>query len=341
MYRDKKGLYRETVMIDGKRKVFSGKTKKDVMLKIALFNNEQKKKTSLLVVAEEWKEYHWKELKFGSYRSYSSCYERAVKQFGNRDIDSIKPVEVQAWLRELGKTYSKKTVSQHKLVLSQIFDYGIVNMQMDIYNPCDKVKIPKGLEKKTRGLLQQEEIQAILSTDKEEFQLAYLILFTGCRCGEALALQMKNVDFEQNVIHVINAVAHQGNKPVIQEPKTEKSIRDIPLLPQLRDRLLALNLNENDYIVSGCNPLTKSALNKRWKKFCKEKKIQIDRHTIRHQFATMLYEAGVDPKSAQEILGHAQISTTMDIYTHVTSVKKTENYIRMASYVTDHLENIG
>ena len=341
MYKDKKGLYRESVMIDGKRKVFSAKRKQDLMLKIAKYNNDRRieliEALKFRSVAEEWKEAHWCELRIGSKRSYAPCYERALEKFGDRDIDSIRPIEIQAWLRELGYQYALKTVQNHKGVMSQIFDFAILNLNMEISNPCNVAKLPSGLRKGTRDSLKQREVDAVLSTTKDELQLAYLIMFTGCRCGEALALQYKDVDFNQSVIHITKGVVHVGNRPVLQAPKTKNSVRDVPLLPQLRDRLLELNLKADDYIVSGEYPLTKSALCKRWNKYCKSKDISIDRHSIRHQYATMLYEAGIDPKSAQELLGHAQISTTMDIYTHLTDSKKAENYLILATFCNEQI----
>ena len=337
MYKDKKGLWRETLYINGKRKTFSAKTKKDVMLKIAQFDIKQKEALTLQYVAESWQEENWEKLRFGSLRTYAPCLKRIIDKFGSKNIDEIKPKDVQLWLKELGTQYAHKTVSNHKCILSQIFDYAIVSMNMDLYNPCDRVKLPQGLKKGTREALSDKERQAILSTTKDEFQLGFIILFTGCRLGEALALQLKDVDFKENVIHITKSVGFHGNQPTINPPKTKTSVRDVPLLQPLKDRLKELKLNKDDYLVSGEKPLTKSILYRRWDKFCKDKGISIDRHSIRHQYATTLYEAGVDMKSAQELLGHAQISTTMDIYTHISDAKMRQNYIRLANFI----ENIG
>lgn len=333
MYKDKKGLFRETVMIDGKRKVFSGKTKKDVMLKIMQFNIQQKDRLKLSYVADLWKEENWDRLRFGSFRTYSPCLERIIAKFGDRDLEDIKPKEIQLWLKDLGQTYAQKTVSNHKCLLSQIYDFAIVNLNRDIYNPCDRVKVPSGLRKSTRNALSDIERQAILSTTKDDFQLGFIILFTGARLGEALALQKRDVDFRNNIIHITKSVGFHGNQPFINEPKTKSGNRVVPLLPQLKERLKELNLKDDDFIVSGEKPLTKSILARRWDKFCKEKGIQIDRHSIRHQYATTLYEAGIDAKSAQELLGHAQIQTTMDIYTHISESKLRQDFIKLANYI--------
>lgn len=337
MFKDKRGLWRQSVYINGKKKTFSAKTKKDLALKMIQFDIKQKESLTLENVAESWKEENWEKLRFGSFRTYSPCLNRIIERFGDKNIDEIKPKEVQVWLKELGQQYAQKTVSNHKCVLSQIFDYAIVNLGMDIYNPCDRVKLPSGLKKGTREALSEQERQAILSTTKEEFQLGFIILFTGCRLGEALALQYKDIDFKNNVIHITKSVGFHGNQPFINPPKTRTSVRTVPLLPQLKQRLKELKLKPDDYLVSGEKPLTKSILYRRWMNYCKAKGIDIDRHSIRHQYATTLYEAGIDAKSAQELLGHAQIATTMDIYTHISESKQKQDYIRLANY----FENIG
>lgn len=332
MYKDKRGLYREYVTINGKRKYFSGKTKKDVLLKLASFDVKQKQAQKFSDVAESWKEQNWDKLRFGSYRTYSPCLERALLKFGNKDIDQIKPIEIQSWLRELGTQYAQKTVSNHKCIMKQIFDFAIVDLGMDIWNPCDRVKLPQGLKKGTRNALSPQERQAILSTTKDDFQLGFVILFTGARLGEALALQMKDVNFKDKTVTISKSVGFHGNQPVLNPPKTAKGNRIVPLLPQLEERLRELKLPPDAYICSGDKPLTKTSLYRRWDSYCKRKNINIDRHTIRHEYASILYEAGIDVKEAQQLLGHAQISTTMDIYTHISESKMKQDFMKLANY---------
>lgn len=338
MYKDSRGLYREMVVINGKRKFFSGKTKKDVALKMMQFRIEQKEQMTVQGVIEIWKESNWERLRFGSLRTYEPCLKRIIDKFGNRDISSIKTIEVQSWLKELGDQYAFKTVSNHKSLLSQICDFAIVNLGIEMQNPCDRAKLPSGLKKGTREALSDIERRAILSTSKDEFQLGYLILYTGCRLGEALALQMRDIDMKKDLIYITKSVAFHGNKPQIQSPKTKNSVRTVPLLPPLKSRLKELRLPQDAFIVSGEKPLTKSALYRRWETFCKSKGIHIDRHSIRHQFATTLYDAGIDAKSAQDLLGHAQIATTMDIYTHISEEKRKKDFSILTEFVTKELQ---
>lgn len=334
MYKDNRGYYREYIVLDGKRKFFSAKSKKALLMKIAKYNVEQKESFTFRFCAEAWKEENWDRLKFGSLRSYSPCYDRAVDHFGYMKMEDITPKAVQLWLRSLADKYSAKTLGNHKSIVSQVFDFAIIELGRDYNNPCDRLKLPPTKQKGTREPISEHDRQVILSTSKDDFQLPYLIFFTGARCGEALALQMKDVDMKNDVIHITKAVVHVHNQPTITTPKTKTSIRDVPLLPQLKRRLQELHLKKDDYIIGGEKPLTASALNKRWSKWCKEHDVHFDRHSIRHTYASVLWEAGIPAKSAQEILGHAQLSTTMDIYTHISSAMQKQEFNQLADYLS-------
>lgn len=334
----KKGLWRKQVTIGGKRKVFSAKTKKQVLLKIMEYKEEASRLPTFLKVSEEWEEVHWNAVRTGSLRSYTAPLRRIREQFGSKEIDKISPKEVQAYLNELAQRFSAKSVSQHKSILSMVFNYGIVEMGLDIQNPVSVVKLPPGMRKTTRESLSPEAKKAV-STPDFTFLLPFVIYYTGTRCGEALALQMSDVDFKENTISITKAVHHEGNRPVIGNLKTANSYRVVPLLDPLKKALLSLDLSKNDYLVSGECPMTKSALSKRWLRWCKQNDLMkdgkpaIDRHTIRHQYATTLYEAGISPKSAQLLLGHADIRTTMNIYTHLSDEQRKKDFEMLNNFV--------
>lgn len=342
MKKNKNGLYQKQVTINGVRKVFSSKSKQQLMLKIAKYTEETTKAPLFQTVAEDWKEEHWKEIEMGSWRAYSSDYDRIVEQFGQRRVDEITPADVQAFLYKLGKIYSLSSVSNHKTVLNQIFNKAIFDMGVRFTNPCTMVRLPKNLKRGTRDILTKEQCDEILSTRPEEFQLAYLIYFTGLRCGEALALQLKDVDFDRNIITVSKAVHYNGNPANIGPLKTNSSYRQIPLTNDLKARLMELSLSKDDYIVSGEKPLTQSVLARRWLHYCEDHgmtvikngkvKPAIDRHQIRHQYTTNLYNAGVDLKSIQRILGHSDIQITLQTYTHLTETQFQKSLMQINEY---------
>ena len=324
MKKGKDGLYHQQVTINGKRKVFSSKDKHKLMLKIAQYREEKSGTPLFRDIADKWKEEHWERIELGTLRCYNAPFKRIVERFGDYRLHEITPRDISNFFAFLGKSYSYKSVSNTRTVLNQIFNYAIIDLNIDTTNPVSSVSVPKNLPKGSRTILTDHEAEEVLKTTPDEFQLAYLIYFTGLRCGEALGLQMKNIDMKSNVINVVQSIHHDGNAPKIGTLKTDNSYRQVPLPSELKARIKELDLSPEDFVVSGEKPLTKSSLDKRWKRWCinhgltENGKPTIDRHQIRHTYTTNLYEAGVDPKSMQAILGHADLSTTLKTYTHLT-----------------------
>jgi integrase len=111
---------------------------------------------------------------------------------------------------------------------------------------------------------------------------------------------------------------------VVKVPKTEAGNRIVPLLLPLKEELLKRMGKPDDYIISydgGKTPLGNRRFTKLFAAYRKETGITASAHQLRHSFATIAFEADLDPKSVQEILGHKQLSTTMDIYTQFREKK--------------------
>ena len=323
MYQDAKGLWRQSVSIDGKRKVFSAKTKKELMLKIAMYQNRYKYHTpSFRSVAEQWQEFKYERVSSGTIRCYDAPLREIVSVFGDSEIASITSHDIQRYLNGLDLSF--KSASTRRSLLSQIFDYAIVDLEMNLRNPCDRVKVDPKMRRSRRQALSPAEVAEIRKTTKDEFLLAPLILYTGCRCGEALALTYGDIDWKNKMVHITKSIDHHGNRPVLSTPKTEAGNRVVPLLSSL-ENLLTKKMPPTEYVLGGSSPLTKSALRFRWQKWKEAHGVDFDRHQIRHTYATILYEHGIDPKTAQLILGHANFATTMDVYTHLS-----QDHIRLA-----------
>lgn len=319
------GLHETILRINGKRKAFRGKTDREVWEKVKAFDREQAKQeaekpATFAQIADDW----WKEIEPtlapSSTKSYAPAMQRAVEEFGGRAAASITAREVDAFIRRFAEQYARKTVATQLQVIRQIMRRAEVQGVIQ-YNPATAVRPPKNLKQTRRMAPEKSQIDLIKRHAKDvPFGLfAALIYYTGCRRGEALGLMGKDIDRKAKLIHIRRSVYYMSNAPHVKLPKTEAGVRDVPLLPALNallpDRLPAGYL----FAEPDGEPLTYKHIETRYDAYRAASGVTVTPHQIRHGYATALFECGVDAKTAQALLGHAQISTTMDIYTHVCS----------------------
>lgn len=340
MFKRKDGLWQDSLTIDGRRVTFAGKTQNAVKQKMRNAEIKRERSRTFAAVADDFTEDRFDDLTRGTMRTYSAALRSAVGYFGAYDMGEITPKMVGQYLATLKNRYAAKTIAKYKGLLSIIFNYAINEKGLDIVNPCQNVPLPKSnIKPRTRAALSPAVRAEIDKTRPDEFILAFLIVNTGARLGEACALQWSDVDFEQNIINITKSAHWNGNRPYIGQLKTKNAARIVPLLSPLRDMLEQIKGHKKaDYIVSGAELLTMSQLEARWLKFCQDHGLahsidktwntkgtarrhldwvcDIDRHTLRHDYATSLFRAGVPVKTVQHLLGHADYQTTMDIYVH-------------------------
>ncbi len=354
MPKKRKDGYYEKVMtfeIHGEKikKHFYYKDEFDLVSKVNAFKAvlEEKQKVYFEKVADEWYESHCEEIESGTQLCYTPAYKRAVTAFKGKEIKDIAPLDIKRILDRMAKQhYSAQTVRVQRIVLNLIFKHAVLNEYIDI-NPVSAVSVPRNLPKAKRELPSDDEIETVMrSADASFGMFAYLILFTGCRRGEALALQWKDVDFERNVISINKSVNYSGmnqNTPILSpHPKSDAGIREVMMLDCLKNRLnnMAKDQPEEYFIFGGAEPLTKSALRKRWQKYQKETNTTFTPHQLRHAYATILYDAGIDEKIAQGLMGHSTIQLTRDIYTHVRMDRKEAATITLNKYINAKKQSI-
>jgi integrase len=150
------------------------------------------------------------------------------------------------------------------------------------------------------------------------------LLNTGLRKSEALALNYSDIDFENKIITVDKHLIHDGNRPVLEnKTKTINSKREVILLDRVAEKI-----PKNKKGIIFCNDkgehLSSKQFRCQWERWQKKYNTTITAHQLRHGFATMLYEAGIDLKDAQDLMGHSDIKTTQSIYTHIRDKRKKE-----------------
>ena len=217
-------------------------------------------------------------------------------------------------------------------VLEQAVKEGLVP-----FNVASRATLPK-VERKEVNYFQPEQIADIREALEQESikwkTLVHMLLITGARRGEILGLKWDKVDFERNKIHICNNVLYSADRGIYKDtPKTASSnryvalpIETMQLLRQYRawqneERLRLGEYYQNqDFVFTQENgkPMHPDSITSWLSKFSKRHGLpHINPHAFRHTMASMLYFNGMDSISISKRLGHAQVSTTADIYAHV------------------------
>lgn len=238
-------------------------------------------------------------------------------------------------MRTGGKLSNKTIVEYHRListVLEQAVKEGLIP-----FNPAHRAEPPKVVQKEVNYFQpnQVKEIREALEHEPLKWKVfVHLLLITGARRGELIGLKWDKVSFENNQLYICNNVIYTSDRGVYEDsPKTERSKRfiSIPaettaLLKQYRARQaqerlkLGAYFNDQNYVFAQDNgdPIHPDSVPDYLKKFSKRYNLpHINAHAFRHTMASMLYFNGIDSVSISKRLGHAQVSTTANIYAHV------------------------
>lgn len=327
------GRWRKTKVINGKTISFysSEKTEKkalkDIEDQMLTYLERQSGGISFAEAAAQWEKEHREKVAYRTWMGYSPYLNKAVDTFGKNSVKNITFDNIQKFVNQMIKDgYSKKTIKTAISVLSMVFDDCISNGYLNI-NYANLIRLPNGLPQKQRELPSEDEIRKVIESRDCFFgDFAYLLLFTGMRRGEALALTIDDIDFEKNIIHIKHSVFFKSNQAVIKAPKTAAGIRDVFIYDNIRP----IFENKKGYIFGkGDKPMSEQTFRCAWKRYIKESGVKITPHQLRHAHATLLHEIGIDVKSAQKMLGHADFQTTMQIYTHISETRSNEDFEKL------------
>ncbi len=266
-------------------------------------------------------------VKQSTYYRYLSVIEKHVNSFfKNTRLVDLTDSKIQSFSAALMQTLKPKTVRDILTVLGQVLDYtaeqGLCN------RVCNKIKLPKDRANTMKILSpkDQQQLVTFLRSDLDLQKLGVLIcLFTGMRLGEICGLRWEDVDFFNNTITIQRTIQrikseNGGTRFIIDAPKTHHSVRDIPV-PDFLMRLLreCKTGNASAYVLTGTPQFTQPrTYQNRFKTYLKHSGLSelFHFHTLRHTFASRAIELGFDPKTLSEILGHANVSITLNRYVH-------------------------
>lgn len=325
MYQRPDGLFEKKITINGKRVAFRAHSEREVMQKIAAYKEREEAGAIFDDVAAEWWTYKEPRLSPNTAPNYRLAMQRAVEQFEGQPVKEITPVAVKSYLERLARRgYARRTVNQHFVVLREICAWACENHNV-MQNPAALVKLPDKLPQARRKMPQTGQIERIKAmAETPDGLFLNFLMYTGLRLGEALAIRWGDIDPEREMIHVSRSLYYAGkNQGQIKAPKTEAGQRDVIYLKKLQAVLEPHRGPAGAYVFGGDKPMSKRAYYCLLER-CRREGLDITPHQLRHAFATLCFEAGIPEKTAQGLLGHAQISTTMDIYAELREKKLLE-----------------
>ena len=345
--------------VDGKRKYKTvyGKTQKEANQKAEELRVAMRKGLDIMASNDSfecWAD-RWlmsKKYEDVSQDRYNSLSTRAgvwTDELRDIPLNQIKPFDLQLVLFSIasrnpltGKPMAKKTIKEYIQVINSIFVFAHENRALE-YNPATKLKVPQtATEPMQRRALTKEERNRVMEFEHRAKPSAMLMMFSGLRRGEATALQWNDIDFEHNKIYVTKSFNFRSKD--FKAPKNGKA--RVVTVPQILIDYLRTLPREGLFVLT--NAKGKMMTDDSWRRLYdsymhdmnlkygydeyapnKYSPIKIPMnitpftpHELRHTFCTIMFEADIDPLTAKEQMGHADIQTTLSIYTHLSNQHK-------------------
>ena len=315
--------------------------------------------------------------------NYEYMYDRYVRDsFGRLKVSDIKYSDVQRFYMELlnDREIQINTLDTIHVLLHPTFDM-LVRDDLIRKNPSDRVmadiKKRSGKNKGVRHALTIEQQRAFLGFIESSPEFGHwstmfrFLLGTGCRIGEAIGIRWKDINFREEYIDINHSIVYYQDRQarvtkfIVTKPKTEKGNRLIPMLPEVRETLLAererqrkegfcevsldgmsgfvfsnrfggiYNLHNVNAAIARIRENYNAIELVRAQQENREPVIlpHFSCHHLRHTFCSRLCETEMNVKVIQEIMGHASIETTLDIYAEVNYAKKKSSFENFAANV--------
>jgi integrase len=333
------GLYQSSIVIgheNGKpiKKYVYGKNPKEVTKKITKIRVELEKGVNIAkqgdtfrIWAEKWESIKYDDIGYNTVNMYKASLKSILPIIGDTKISELKLFDLQKLINDKFKQgAAKQTLRVIRMTISQILQMAVKN---DVIhkNICEDLTIPSNAITNTKIILTDKQVATLNELEYEAKAFVLTMLYTGIRRGEALALTSKDINFDTNIITINKAIAFKGNSSILKYPKTKSGVRTIPI-PDMLLKVLQGSTKADEqepifYTPKGTT-ITQDQYKQLWKRFIEETGINITAHQLRHTYATFLYNSDIDAKQAQELLGHSDIKTTLEIYTHLQEKNKTD-----------------
>ena len=365
MHQRKDGRWTASIMVNGKRTYLYAPSKSALLSKLRekLYQIEQAKLARISDVfaadritlkdyaTEVVQTFSYAKVRTNTYAAYMTIINIHLdNRVGRLRLSEVTATDIQELLNEKAKSsknpdgLSEKSLLHIKRLLSLVYNQAIKNGIM-FRNPAIGTTVPKAGQRITRALTEDEQQRLIefarQSTHPSMFAVIFA-LFTGCRKGEILGLQWKDVDFENKVIHIYKQLGRHRkadrtalvkSEIKLTEPKTKMSVRDIYMFQGFAEEFEAYKQqkllwkqehgyehSEEDFVFCSKRnkPYEPRVFYREYQALLQEANLtDITFHTLRHTFATRCIERGMDMLMVSRTLGHTNISLTLNQYSHL------------------------
>ena len=333
-------------------RTIEAKSETDAERQLVKFYNEKNKlkqkrvseaPQTLAALYEEFKQNHISRLRPNTQEYYFNLWDRYLKSKENAKLQTFSPKMVYEILNktEVGDKTKKAIYGMLFTMFKRAVAWGYIDS-----NPCERVTPPKYKAAEKRPYTETDLATIIAAIEKEDIKLQlffYLAVSLGLRRSEIGGLKWSDIDFDNNIISIRRSVGKIPKKGTYANdaPKNKKSIRDL----EASDIIMTLlkkhkeeqdeqkrKLNDlwigEDWVFTQWNGalMHVDTTTKTWEKFLKKNPslAKTNLHSLRHTAATLLIKHNVPISTVSGILGHSQISTTLNIYTHVIEDAKKE-----------------
>ncbi len=337
----KDGRYQQQITLpDGTRKHVYGRTLQELRIKADALRREYEVMdgTAQDMTVHEWTEkwytLHKQNIRLSTRSSYVKTYNNHIYPFiGGMMLKSVRPTDCQLVMQEVSER-SESLQNKVRIVLCQLFRTAVAEGVIT-KDPTVGLRV-KHLSKPPakKYLTQDEQTQLISSvTDPRARVFVALCMYAGLRREEALGLRWSDISNKKlTVRETITFVDNQTDPDT--RPKSDSSYRTVPIMDALAAILKETpHLGERVVTAADGRDMTKAAYRRLWDKVVKAVPFHVSAHMLRHTFATICHAAGIDLKTAQKWLGHASISVTADIYTHLDKDAETRESGKLNDYI--------
>lgn len=298
----------------------------------------------------EWLQSNKMRYKASTYAKYKYLIDKhLIPMFGNMNLKEVNITKINTCLGNKmidgglneGKELSAAYVRTMAFIMNAVLNYAVME---EICSPVKSVIFKPSIKRckvTTLNHAEFDHLSRYCLTHLNLTSIGILIaMHTGMRVGEICALQWSHIDTDRQLIHVNYTVSRTINdenqcKWIMETPKTLASCREIPVSDTLMEALLQMQrMAKSDYIVSETNNfINPRTFEYRYhKEICASKVKDINFHALRHTFATRCVEGGMDIKTLSEILGHSNVSITLNTYVHSSLELKKEQIQKVESF---------